>query len=203
MKSIAFTCILLCSLLLVNVNSRKLSSNLLGVNSYVISLSNLDLEKKTFDGSVSISFAHGSGVIEMNADLIEITSIKMGDKDCTHKIDEHKIVQVDCGLEAQNDVKLDISYSGTIVTDEMYGLYLSTFGEDQKVISTQFEPTYARRLFPCFDEPEYKATFEITVDISKLGQGYSVLSNTKATSRYVFLYSCLPIILEKSLRLNR
>lgn len=56
---------------------------------------------------------------------------------------------------------LKIEYSGRI-RDDLKGLYLSKTGRRSYAV-TQFEGTYARMMFPSFDEPEYKATFDISV----------------------------------------
>ncbi|GAC1586834.1 MAG: M1 family metallopeptidase [Acidimicrobiales bacterium] len=59
---------------------------------------------------------------------------------------------------------LTVAYEGAI-NDELRGFYRSTFtdpeGVERVIATTQFESTDARRAFPCWDEPEYKATFAI------------------------------------------
>jgi aminopeptidase N len=50
------------------------------------------------------------------------------------------------------------------VTDHMQGMYPCYFthdGEQKKLIATQFESHHAREVFPCIDEPEAKATFDL------------------------------------------
>jgi puromycin-sensitive aminopeptidase len=56
----------------------------------------------------------------------------------------------------------------------MRGFYLSKW-KDERIGTTQFEPTDARRAFPCWDEPSFKATFSI--DIESPGREYQVISN--------------------------
>ncbi|MBI4532969.1 MAG: M1 family peptidase, partial [Candidatus Melainabacteria bacterium] len=64
--------------------------------------------------------------------------------------------------------KLQLAFQGKI-GDKLRGFYMAHYndaaGIQQKLAVTQMEPTDARRLFPCFDEPAFKATFRLTVAI--------------------------------------
>src|SRR6204780_4795714 len=71
-----------------------------------------------------------------------------------------------------------ITYTG-ILNSEMRGLYLGKDDQGRKYAATQFEATDARRAFPSFDEPDYKATFDIT---AVAGKGLVAISNQKVLS---------------------
>jgi aminopeptidase N len=73
---------------------------------------------------------------------------------------------------------IKVRYAG-ILNNELRGFYLGKDEQGRKYAATQFEATDARRAFPSFDEPAYKATFEITVVADK---GLTVISNSKAVS---------------------
>lgn len=77
-----------------------------------------------------------------------------------------------------------LMFSGQI-TDNLQGLYPSNFklgGQTDVILGTQFESHYAREVFPCIDEPEAKATFDVTVTAPK---NEVVLGNTPARTEKI------------------
>jgi len=63
------------------------------------------------------------------------------------------------------EYRIEIKFNGKI-TAPMHGIYPCNFkldGEDKQLIATQFESHHAREAFPCIDEPEAKATFDLTL----------------------------------------
>ncbi len=72
---------------------------------------------------------------------------------------------------------IDIAFSG-VLNDQLQGFYRSTYvdqsGALRTIATTQFEATDARRAFPCFDEPDRKAVFSITLDVP---EGMTAFSN--------------------------
>ncbi len=80
---------------------------------------------------------------------------------------------------------LKIAFAGEL-SEKLRGFYRSFWvdaaGERHTIASTHFEPTHARRAFPCFDEPDYKATFKIFLEVDET---LTALSNGKILSEKV------------------
>ena len=73
--------------------------------------------------------------------------------------------------------ELGIKFNG-LLEDRLNGFYRSSYeheGKIQHIATTQFESTFARNAFPCFDEPSAKAIFDVTLMVQK---GLHAISNT-------------------------
>lgn len=75
-------------------------------------------------------------------------------------------LQLQNSLRAGETVMLSLRFAG-VLNNNMAGFYRSVFkdknGQAHHLAVTQMEPTDARHVFPCFDEPALKATFAITL----------------------------------------
>jgi len=75
--------------------------------------------------------------------------------------------------------RLDLEFNGRL-DRSILGYYKSVYrnkeGEQKTIATSKFQPTYARRAFPCMDEPTFKSTFKTTLVRPSQG-GYIALSN--------------------------
>lgn len=80
---------------------------------------------------------------------------------------------------------LTFDYTGEIQTRPV-GLFAQQYktpdGADGELLSTMFEATDARRMFPCWDEPAFRAVFKLTVTVPA---SWAVYSNMPQASRTV------------------
>lgn len=78
---------------------------------------------------------------------------------------------------------LHLRFAGTL-SDQMRGFYRSTYvdgrGATRTVAATQFESTDARRAFPCWDEPDLKAVFSVSLVAD---EGHLAISNGPEVDR--------------------
>jgi aminopeptidase N len=149
-------------------------------------LFNPNLEKATFEGdeTISIRVLQPTSEITLNAadiDFHEVTITSGGSSQSAKVVPEKDKEMVVLTVEkplAAGPATIHITYAG-ILNDEMRGFYLGKDDQGRKYAATQFEATDARRAFPSFDEPEYKATFDITTIVDK---GQVAISNQKIVS---------------------
>jgi len=77
---------------------------------------------------------------------------------------------------------ISLTFTG-VLNDKLRGFYRSTYvdttGVTRLIATTQLESTDARRAFPCWDEPAFKATFQVTLVIP---QEMAAFSNTTEQS---------------------
>ena len=139
-----------------------------------------NLEQKTFEGNVQIeiNILEKTNEISLNVAEIEVQEIsvdqnsKIKSKVSGWDIDnEYEIMKISFDdYLSEGQLILSLKYKG-ILNDKLRGFYHSTFtdnnGIKQSIATTQFESTDARRAFPCFDEPEYKAVFSVSLVIDK------------------------------------
>ena len=146
-----------------------------------------DLKNFTFDGeqSVDLLILEATSTIVLNSIDLEIsnTTLHANGTTLTSKsvtIDKDaETATLDFGETIQpGDARLEMVFTGGL-NDKLIGFYRSEYtsqdGETRYLATTQFEPTDARRAFPCWDEPAKKATFEVTLVFS---DEYQAVSNT-------------------------
>ena len=157
---------------------------------YDLSLYDLELGGAfTFQGTVRINVAitRPTKEILLNAHQLKVNSASVSSNGTSQESSEILYIEPSQrvslrfseDLPSTSDATLSIEYSG-VMNNDMAGFYRSRYkpeiqpsasvpkvGDFHFMFSTQFESCDARRAFPCFDEPNLKATFDVSIEIPK------------------------------------
>lgn len=137
----------------------------------------IDRESKTFKGQVAIKGEALADVIYFHQKDLMITNVRAFSVDANFIMDEDN-EEVAVRIGGKGPVTVSFEYDGKI-TDNMMGIYPSYYevdGQKKMLIGTQFESHFARQAFPSIDEPEAKATFDLSVKFDE-ADGEIVVSN--------------------------
>ncbi|MFO0705345.1 MAG: M1 family metallopeptidase [Nitrospira sp.] len=150
-----------------------------------------DLAAATFSGhaAIAVTVTQPTNTIVLNAVDLAVSSAALrgaiGESvEATIEVDQ---AMQRCRLMfpqtiAPGDYQLRLSFEGSL-NDQLRGFYRSTYkdhtGAVHTMAATQFEATDARRAFPCWDEPDFKAVFATTLAIDP---ALTAVSNTTVVS---------------------
>ncbi|KAK3594679.1 hypothetical protein CHS0354_016345 [Potamilus streckersoni] len=88
------------------------------------------------------------------------------------------ILEAKSELLSGSNYTVDIKSFGGFILPDLKGIYISSYktndGETRYLAASQLQSTDARKVFPCFDEPDMKATFSVTIIHQT---GFRALSN--------------------------
>lgn len=135
-----------------------------------------NLDEATFSGSVEIEVEIGQATdnIQINSADLAITSAvvldAVGGKTVASGVEiDEKMERATLSFDSElssGPYTIVAEFTG-ILNDKLHGFYRSVFtdndGVEHSIATTQFESTHARRAFPCFDEPAFKASYGVTL----------------------------------------
>ncbi|KAL4700484.1 hypothetical protein H8959_014488, partial [Pygathrix nigripes] len=135
------------------------------------------MENFTFSGEVNVEIAcrNATRYVVLHASRVAVEKVQLAEDRAFGAVPvagfflypqtQVLVVVLNRTLDAQRNYNLKIIYNA-LIENELLGFFRSSYvlhGERRFLGVTQFSPTHARKAFPCFDEPIYKATFKISI----------------------------------------
>lgn len=151
----------------------------------------IDPDSDVFKGQVNITVStkNETNTLKLHAspDFVTITTVKLnGSPVCNVSgVDsDTEIATIVCStaIPISDSNKFVITFDGNFGNDPNGGFFKAHYEYDNKTeyfVASQFQTVYARQGFPCFDEPQLKAEFQVTVVHPN---NYTALSNTRVSS---------------------
>lgn len=128
----------------------------------------IDRKDRRFFGHVKImgTITGDQDAISLHCKNLNIQSARINSTKASYVLNKDDELLLESSGIKPGTNEITIEFDG-IISDQMHGMYPCYFNHDGKKkewIATQFESHHAREVFPCIDEPEAKATFDLTLE---------------------------------------
>jgi tricorn protease interacting factor F2/3 len=136
------------------------------VEEYVLSLS-VDFYSLNFSGHEKIRIANPEKDLTLDSLDLNVRRVTALGKNLRFEVDnEAKKLKISDLPRGFDTLEISLDYEGKITDKTLYGFYKSRYDSDY-FVTTDFEPNGARILFPCVDNPVFKAVFSLDVTTQK------------------------------------
>ena len=131
---------------------------------YIIHWDLTGAAKRTVSGAVHIAGEQlAERTITLHSKELAITSLTVNGTEASYTTGENDELIIEHAGTGKVEIHIDFTLA---LTDAMHGIYPCYYevgGEKKELYASQFESHHAREAFPCVDEPEDKATFDVTL----------------------------------------
>lgn len=132
-------------------------------------------DSPTFKGKIDIdvTFAASADLFYINARDLEISSAEINKTKLAVEVANENFVALRSTFKIPaGAAKLHFEYSGKISPKSSEGIFLGRDG-DVNYLFTQFEEIDARRAFPCFDQPDFKNPWQLTLHVKSTDKAFA------------------------------
>jgi aminopeptidase N len=150
----------------------RLPKNVVPISYDVAVVPDVDTLSLTGSESVQLQFRAATATVQFNSLNETLSQVLLDGRPVKSVIssDEQQLTTVTLMNPVSGRHTLSFSFSGKIETQPQ-GLFAQKYkksgGGEAVLLSTQMEATDARRMFPCWDEPSFRAYFHLTVTVPK------------------------------------
>jgi tricorn protease interacting factor F2/3 len=144
----------------------------LKIDSYDLKL-DIDFRRAVVQGHEEVTVEGAKSPFALDASTLDIHTVAVNGNGTSFKLDRKRSKLIVSGVPRRRST-VDISFTKRVSDEVIFGLYKSKYGSNY-ILATDLEPAEARTVFPCVDEPAYKAVFRLQITTDA---GLKVIANT-------------------------
>lgn len=138
----------------------------------------VDFQSSVVRGVNSITVVGVGGPLVLDAVGLEIGEVEMNGSRARYAADDRRGKLIIRGVPKRESL-VKVEFTKRVTDESIFGLYKSKYA-DGHLLVTDLEPAQARTVFPCKDEPAFKAVFRLTVVTDP---GLAAISNAEVRSK--------------------